>query len=36
MIYQRALVLEKVQLARINVVIYINWTCIGKAVGKVL
>jgi hypothetical protein len=36
MIHRRALVLEKVLLARINVVTYINWACKGKAVGKVL
>jgi hypothetical protein len=36
MIHQRALVLEKVLLARINVVTYINWAFKGKAVGRVL
>jgi hypothetical protein len=35
MIYWRALVLEKVLLARINVVTYINWGCKGKDVSKV-
>jgi hypothetical protein len=36
MIHWRALVLEQVLLARINVVTFISWACKGKAVGKVL
>ena len=36
MIHRRALVLEKLLLAGINVVTYRSWAYKGKAVGKVL